>query len=96
MSKRLLAMLAVAASLTLSGCGFRLQGDYQLPPELSQLRLVSGDQHGELHRKVESRLKLLDVALVDDSSAPRLWLGTDSLERATVSLFLPAKWPSMS
>ncbi|GAA4892176.1 LPS exporter LptE [Ferrimonas pelagia] len=87
MTQRLLtAFLALSLTL-LSGCGFRLQGQYLFPDELAQIRLTSSDQYGELHRMVQERLRLYNIQLVNDPEVPQLRLGDDRLERATLSLF---------
>ncbi|WP_343294111.1 LPS assembly lipoprotein LptE [Ferrimonas balearica] len=87
MIRRLLTVFTLFALLATSGCGFRLQSNYQFPEELAQIRLNSADDQGELHRLVKERLRLANIEVVEDDTAPRLWLGQDHLERSTLSLF---------
>ncbi|SHH80719.1 LPS-assembly lipoprotein LptE [Ferrimonas marina] len=85
MIQRLLLTLLTLSLL--SGCGFRLQGQYLFPDELDQVQLASSDRYGELHRLVTERLRLYNIEVVSNEEAPRLWLGDDRLERTTLSLF---------
>lgn len=81
-------LLLTLLSLTLlTGCGFRVQQNYLFPEELSQIQLDTPDEYGELTRLVKEDLRQVDIQVVDDPKAPRLWLGKDNLERATLSLF---------
>ncbi|MBY6187089.1 hypothetical protein KUV89_10705 [Marinobacter hydrocarbonoclasticus] len=85
--RRLLTAFTLFALLATTGCGFRLQSNYQFPDELAQVRLDSADDQSELHRLVRERLRLSNIEVVEDDAAPRLWLGQDRLERSTLSLF---------
>lgn len=88
MTRTLLSVLtAILLSFALSGCGFRLKGDYQLPPDLKQMRLQSPDQYGELTRLVKNKLLRYQVELGDGARLPVLQLSNDKLERGTLSLF---------
>ncbi|WP_298444759.1 LPS assembly lipoprotein LptE [uncultured Ferrimonas sp.] len=78
---------ALATTLLLSGCGFRLQGNYQYPEQLAQVQLQSNDQYGELHRLLQDKMRLHNIQVVNDANAPRIWLNNDQLERTTLSLF---------
>ncbi|QIZ77582.1 LPS assembly lipoprotein LptE [Ferrimonas lipolytica] len=86
MIARLLVTL-LATTLLLSGCGLRLQGNYQYPEQLSQVQLQSNDEYGELHRLMQERFREHSIQVVDDNNAPKIWLNDDRLERATLSLF---------
>ncbi|GAA5191624.1 LPS assembly lipoprotein LptE [Ferrimonas gelatinilytica] len=85
MFRPLLSLLLCATLLT--GCGFHLQGSYLIPDELNQMQLRSDDHYGELHRLVRERLRLHQITLVEDETAPMLRLDDDRLERSTLSLF---------
>lgn len=80
--------LLVTVSI-LSGCGFKLRGDYLLPEELKTLYVSSQDPHGELTRIVKQHLTINDVTIVKQSATniPQLRILTDSLNRRTLSLF---------
>ncbi|NRA55719.1 MAG: hypothetical protein HRU23_16395 [Gammaproteobacteria bacterium] len=80
-------VVTLLLSLIIQGCGFKLQGNYQLPNNLKQLKLQSSDQYGELTRLVTTKLRRYQVALIDDPSLPILKLSSDSLTSSTLSLF---------
>ncbi|MFC7159699.1 LPS-assembly lipoprotein LptE [Pseudidiomarina halophila] len=69
----------------LVGCGFQLQGNYQLPAELEQLR-VSAPQFSEFADEARERFRLAGATLVNDSSATHVEILNDSLSRRTLSL----------
>lgn len=83
------AVTLVVALSVLSGCGFKLRGDYLLPEELQTLYVSSQDPHGELTRVVKQHLTINDVNIVNSGAAdiPQLRILTDSLNRRTLSLF---------
>jgi LPS-assembly lipoprotein len=86
--KRIGLALLFFVLITTAGCGFKLQRSYSIPVELQQLHLSSSDQYSELTRLVGDRLRINRVTLVaaaDDT--PTLRLVSDSLERATLSLY---------
>jgi len=88
MNKTFLSVLMAALlSLVLSSCGFRLKGDYQLPPSLLSLNLQSPDTHSELSRLVRHQLERYQVSLDKQADTPVLRLGKDTFERGTLSLF---------
>ncbi|MDN3652564.1 LPS assembly lipoprotein LptE [Thalassotalea ponticola] len=84
--------LTVSALLTvalLSGCGFKLRGDYLLPEQLQTLYVSSSDPNGELARIVRQHLSIneVDVVKAPAQNTPQLRLLTDKLDRRTLSLF---------
>ncbi|QBY05496.1 hypothetical protein E2K93_14440 [Thalassotalea sp. HSM 43] len=84
--------LTVSALLTvslISGCGFKLRGDYLLPEQLQTLYVSSPDPHGELTRLVKQHLAVNDVNIVKtaDTNIPHLRIVKDGLSRRTLSLF---------
>mgnify|MGYP000250556124 CR=1 FL=1 len=88
MNKTFISVLtATLLSLVLSSCGFRLKGDYQLPPSLLSLHLQSPDEHSELSRLVTHQLERYQVSLDNHPDTPVLRLGKDKFERGTLSLF---------
>ncbi len=86
LSALMIAIIVLSSSL-LSGCGFRLQGQYQYPELLKHVQLQSNDRYGELHRLLQENLRLHNIQVVTDEQAPLIWLYDDSLERSTLSLF---------
>lgn len=82
-------LIMVTLSLALSGCGFKLSGGFQLPPELHRLVVESPDEHSQLTQLLKSRLKRYQVEITNGyaTNLPVLTLGKDKLERGTLSLF---------
>jgi LPS-assembly lipoprotein len=73
----------------ITGCGFKLRGEYPLADELKTLYLSSVDIHGELSRKVKHQLKSsqIDVKSSYHADLPELRILKDKLDRRTLSLF---------
>ncbi|GLP98010.1 LPS assembly lipoprotein LptE [Paraferrimonas sedimenticola] len=96
LSGALRALIGFGLTLSLlfsSGCGFRLQGSYQIPDTLQTIHLSSNDQYSELTRLLSERLRVNNVQLVDSDpqTVPELRLINDRLERSTLSLFPSGK-----
>ncbi|WP_408634228.1 LPS assembly lipoprotein LptE [Paraferrimonas haliotis] len=91
--KWIVVALLSGALLLSNGCGWRLQGSYQIPDSLQTIHLTSQDQYSELTRLLSERLRLNNVTLVeaDPKKVPELRLISDSLERSTLSLFPSGK-----
>jgi len=89
--KYILTPLLIASLITtlLSGCGFRLRGDYLLAPELQTLYLSSVDTHGELTRLVKRHLTVNQVKIISRAAdnTPELRILKDNLARRTLSVF---------
>lgn len=70
-------------------CGFKLRGEYLLPPELQTLTVTSVDKYGELTRIVKQHLRINDVNIVtsSNSTVPELRILKDKLDRRTLSVF---------
>lgn len=81
--------LSTLLSAALTGCGFKLRGDYFLSPQLQTLYLSSVDQHGELTRIVKEHLLLNNIKLVKKTfpNVPEIKILKDSLDRRTLSVF---------
>lgn len=73
----------------ISGCGFRLRGDYLLAPELQTLYVSSVDTHGELTRLVKRHLTVNQVNVLSrpTDENPELRILKDKLDRRTLSVF---------
>ncbi len=80
---------AVLSVAILTGCGFKMRGDYLIPEPLHVLYVSSQDPHGELTRLVKKNLSLNDVKIVASRTAaiPELRILKDTLDRRTLSLF---------
>ncbi|MCL1123817.1 LPS-assembly lipoprotein LptE [Shewanella surugensis] len=86
--KRIILATFTLIILLSAGCGFRLQGNYQLPTQLDTLNLSSPDQYSELTRLVKERLRLNQVTLVPPSKdVATLRIINDLLERMTLSVY---------
>jgi len=87
-NKSAVITLVLITSL-LSGCGFKLRGDYLLAPELKTLYLSSEDIHGELTRTVKQHLMVNQVNVLDnpEQDKPELRILKDELNRRTLSVF---------
>lgn len=84
-----LVFSCVLMACVLSSCGFKLRGDYLLPPELQTIYISSVDKHGELTRIVKQYLDINHVNIVNIYSAdiPEIRILKDKLNRRTLSVF---------
>ena len=81
-------LCAISAIISIiSGCGFRLQGNYQLPTSLQSLNVQSQDKFNEITRLVTAQLAQQKVEININGTAPVLRLGKERFERGTLSLF---------
>lgn len=79
--------LLLAATL-LSGCGFHLRGDYDIPEELSVMSLTSNDQYSPFTRMVRGQLRMNEIQIVAPAShIPNLHLNGESISERTLSLY---------
>jgi len=74
-------------STYISGCGFHLAGNYQLPTSMQQLNFDSKDKYNEISRLVKISLIQQGVKLTQQSDTTILRLGQERFERGTLSLF---------
>ncbi|MEH6709566.1 MAG: LPS assembly lipoprotein LptE [Paraglaciecola polaris] len=79
-------------SFIISGCGFSLRGNYELPDSISQLRLASAETHSALERALRNELKPYNVDIIEsgvtgDSNLLNVYLLSDTLDRRLLSLF---------
>jgi len=74
-------------STLISGCGFHLAGNYQLPKSMQQLNFDSNDQYNEISRLVKASLIQQDVKFTNQRDTTILRLGQERFERGTLSLF---------
>lgn len=82
-------LLCAFTLIVVSGCGFKLRGDYLLTPELQTLYLGSVDKYGELTRIVKKHLQQNKVTIVPTytNKVPELRILKDKLDRRTLSVF---------
>jgi len=62
--KKLLFIFLGTILLSLSGCGFHLQGAMKLAPPFQKLYLQTNDPYGQLSRKLQQYLKMSNVQMV--------------------------------
>ncbi|WP_158769352.1 LPS assembly lipoprotein LptE [Paraglaciecola sp. L1A13] len=79
-------------SFILSGCGFSLRGNYELPESITQLRLASSEAHSALERALRKELKPYSIEIIEHSAqeqpnALNVYLLSDTLDRRLLSLF---------
>jgi len=88
LSTKLTISLVLIVSL-LSGCGFKLRGEYLLDPKLQTLYVSSSDKHGELTRLFKKYLKINNVNVLSryQSDKPEIRILQDNLDRRTLSVF---------
>ena len=67
-------IICLLCSVIISGCGFSLRGNYELPASVSQLRVGSAEAHSALERALRNELKPYDVDVIDarDRKSTRL------------------------
>ena len=62
-------LIAIAALLTLAGCGFQLQGALTTPPEMQRTYIATADRYSDFYREFRLALKAAGVNLVDSPDA---------------------------
>ncbi|MEI7345072.1 LPS assembly lipoprotein LptE [Dickeya chrysanthemi] len=80
--------------LMTAGCGFHMRGTTQIPAQLHNLILDSGDPYGPMTRAIREQLRLNNVSIVENSTRkdlPSLRFMGDRLTRNTVSIFQDGK-----
>ena len=89
---QLIVGLFIAATV-LSGCGFKLRGDQQLPAGVDIVRLSASTAHMPLQRELEKQLVLFKIPFSVEQSPVKqpatldIRLEGDSLNRRLLSLF---------
>jgi LPS-assembly lipoprotein len=78
----------ILSTVLISGCGFHLRGDYNVPAHLTTLSVTSHDEYSNLTRFVKSQLKINDIDLVAPSSTiPNLKLISENVSTQTMSVY---------
>lgn len=92
MKKYFALLMLLAVSLT--GCGFHLQYDTEVPERFKTLTYVSYDPYGRLSRDIKELLRDNNVTLVSQDNGgqiPSLKIISDSLNRSTISIYQDGK-----
>ncbi|MGM7318645.1 LPS-assembly lipoprotein LptE [Idiomarina sp. ST10R2A5] len=79
-------VLILVLIATLTGCGFQLRGNYQLPETLQSVSLKSKVSK-ELNEHMQQRFAHSGITLSDEAQPITVHLTSDKLERRTLSLF---------
>jgi len=90
--KKYLALILL--TILLSGCGFHLQYEPEVPTRFKTLSYVSGDPFGRLSRNVKELLRDNEVTLTDANDKakyPTLHIVKDSLNKNTISIYQDGK-----
>ncbi|WP_027712752.1 LPS assembly lipoprotein LptE [Dickeya chrysanthemi] len=80
--------------LMTAGCGFHMRGTTQLPTQLHNLILDSGDPYGPTTRAIREQLRLNDIQISEDTKRkdiPSLRYLGETLSHSTVSIFQDGK-----
>lgn len=91
--KKYLALLMLLA-ISLTGCGFHLQYETEVPARFKTLSYVSGDPYGRLSRNIKELLRDNKVTLAninDPVNYPSLRIVGDSLSKSTISIYQDGK-----
>jgi LPS-assembly lipoprotein len=91
--KKYLALLMLLA-ISLTGCGFHLQHETEVPPRFKTISYASGDPYGRLSRNIKELLHDNEVTLVDTNDVakhPSLKIISDSLSKSTISIYQDGK-----
>lgn len=80
--------LLLLTTVLLSGCGFQLRGDYDVPDTLNTMSLTSYDQYSTFTRIVKGQLRMNEIELVTPSAdIPNLHLLNEGTSERTLSLY---------
>ena len=91
--KKYLALLMLL-TISLTGCGFHLQHETEVPAQFKTLSYISGDPYGRLSRDIKELLRDNGVILADVNDVakyPSLRIVGDSLNRSTISIYQDGK-----
>ena len=92
MKKYLASLMLLTISLT--GCGFHLQHDTEVPARFKKMSYMSYDPYGRLSRDIKELLRDNHVTLTNNESSqnlPILKVVRDSLDRSTISIYKDGK-----
>lgn len=87
-------MLIMLLSLSLTGCGFHLQHETEVPAQFKTMSYISYDPYGSLSRNIKELLIDNKVNLVDNLATaqyPSLRIIKDALHKDTTSIYQDGK-----
>ncbi|KFA59320.1 hypothetical protein A9G34_00475 [Gilliamella sp. Choc4-2] len=88
--KKYIALLMLI-TISLTGCGFHLQYDTEIPERFKTMSFTSNDPYGKLSRNIKEILRDNKVTLVNDNKSPTLRVIRDDIERNTISIYQDGK-----
>ena len=91
--KKYLALLFLL-TISLTGCGFHLQHETEVPARFKTLSYISGDPYGRLSRDIKELLRDNEVTLANINEVakyPSLRIIGDSLNKSTISIYRDGK-----
>ncbi|GAA5104814.1 LPS assembly lipoprotein LptE [Orbus sasakiae] len=91
--KKLLCLFALM-SVLLSGCGFHLQNDTEIPKQFQTMTLYSYDPYGQLSREIKKVLSNNKVHVVEsdiDRNYPSLHVLDSRISKDTISIYQDGK-----
>lgn len=91
--KKLLSIICLM-SLFLSGCGFHLQNETEIPPQFKTMTFYSNDPYGQLSRDIRDVLRENKVTLENGDSQskyPALKITDSKISKTTISIYPDGK-----
>lgn len=90
--KKYLALIVLLVT-SLTGCGFHLQHETEVPAQFKTMSYVSGDPYGQLSRNIKELLVDNKVTLVDGgtSNYPTLRIISSRINKDTISIYRDGK-----
>ncbi|MCF7981656.1 MAG: hypothetical protein K9K86_06700 [Pseudomonadales bacterium] len=87
LQKKIITLLVLAGTLSISACGWHLRGSEPLPEEMQTLYLSIANENSDLSRSLKRSLKTLGVTLTEKSADAPLTLAITNVDnqRRTVS-----------
>jgi LPS-assembly lipoprotein len=61
--------IAIAAALSVAGCGFQLQGALSIPPEMQRTYIATENPYSDFYRRLRAELLAAGVDVVDTATA---------------------------
>lgn len=91
--KKYLALLMLL-TISLTGCGFHLQHEPEVPPQFKTMSYISYDPYGRLSREIKELLSDNKVTLANadmSNKYPSLKIVSERLDRNTISIYQDGK-----
>ncbi|OCG22120.1 MULTISPECIES: LPS assembly lipoprotein LptE [unclassified Gilliamella] len=92
--KKYLALIMLLTISSLTGCGFHLQHDTEVPERFKTMSYISYDPYGRLSRNIKELLHDNKVTLTDNNTAgpvPTLRMLSENLSHNTISIYQDGK-----